>query len=311
MARSFGDYFGAFVVRLVDAFDAAVHYGQPFYVLLATSLITFVSYSFFSGVVHEVRHSSSALVTSGHILFALWLLLNVSFNYYKCIMTNPGCTKDVDSEVILNAVGRYCRWCRKCDAPKPPLAHHCSVCKRCVLKMDHHCPWMANCVGYHNYRYFFLFLLYGWVGAAYSVLMTYRYCINRRLMATLGIREAVNYMMFGQLLSMTLAFSGFLGFSILLGWHVYLVSMGSGTIDAFDNMHRWKESKRTGQPWVNPYDYGFVENWKSTFDVSGRLWFLACLLPPIRGKQGNGYQIPIALAATRQHWRATQGAAAV
>lgn len=35
-------------------------------------------------------------------------------------------------------------WCNKCDAPKPERTHHCSFCGRCVLKMDHHCPWLAN-----------------------------------------------------------------------------------------------------------------------------------------------------------------------
>lgn len=34
------------------------------------------------------------------------------------------------------------RWCRKCEAVKPPRAHHCSLCGTCVLKMDHHCPWV-------------------------------------------------------------------------------------------------------------------------------------------------------------------------
>jgi palmitoyltransferase len=36
------------------------------------------------------------------------------------------------------------KWCRKCWAPKPERAHHCSVCGRCVMKMDHHCPWLAS-----------------------------------------------------------------------------------------------------------------------------------------------------------------------
>ncbi|KAJ6504669.1 DHHC palmitoyltransferase-domain-containing protein [Mycena vitilis] len=52
------------------------------------------------------------------------------------------------------------RWCRKCWGPKPERTHHCSTCGRCVLKMDHHCPWMGGkCIGHRTYPAFLHFLL--------------------------------------------------------------------------------------------------------------------------------------------------------
>ena len=47
-----------------------------------------------------------------------------------------------------------------CHVFKPERCHHCSVCNRCVLNMDHHCPWINNCVGFHNRKIFILLLLY-------------------------------------------------------------------------------------------------------------------------------------------------------
>ncbi len=44
--------------------------------------------------------------------------------------------------------------------PKPIRAHHCSICRNCVMNMDHHCPWLNSCVGFWNRKTFILVLVY-------------------------------------------------------------------------------------------------------------------------------------------------------
>lgn len=62
------------------------------------------------------------------------------------------------------------RECYKCKGVKPPRTHHCSTCGRCVLKMDHHCPWMNNCIGLKNQKSFLLFNMYVMICSAWTVI---------------------------------------------------------------------------------------------------------------------------------------------
>ncbi|XP_051924314.1 zf-DHHC domain-containing protein isoform X2 [Hippocampus zosterae] len=61
--------------------------------------------------------------------------------------------------------------CSRCETYRPPRAHHCRVCQRCIRRMDHHCPWINNCVGELNQKYFIQFLFYTGVASVYATLL--------------------------------------------------------------------------------------------------------------------------------------------
>lgn len=145
---------------IVDNF--VVFIGPAFIVLVVTltSFVVFISY--WIGV--PFYWNKSPTLTCFLIVFGNWILLNYIFHYYMGVTTSPGYPPE--SGLIPEAVSI----CKKCISPKPPRTHHCSVCNRCILKMDHHCPWLNNCVGHWNHRYFFMYMIYTVVGCTFLII---------------------------------------------------------------------------------------------------------------------------------------------
>jgi len=127
-----------------------------------------------------------AYSTINVVLFTVLAVLAVS-SHVRTMLTDPGAvpkgnaTKELIQRLGLQE-GQVVFKCPKCCSIKPERAHHCSVCQRCIRKMDHHCPWVNNCVGENNQKFFVLFTLYIAVISLHALFLSinqFIICINR------------------------------------------------------------------------------------------------------------------------------------
>mmetsp|Transcript_23789 Transcript_23789/g.48748 ORF Transcript_23789/g.48748 Transcript_23789/m.48748 type:complete len:542 (+) Transcript_23789:82-1707(+) len=90
----------------------------------------------------------------------------------RCLRYRIQCNdSDVDNQSTVYHPTPCATYCHKCNMFRPPRAHHCKICQVCVLQMDHHCPWVNNCIGYNNYRSFVLLIFYLATGCIYGSML--------------------------------------------------------------------------------------------------------------------------------------------
>eukprot|EP00644_Phytophthora_capsici_P013622 jgi/Phyca11/117367/e_gw1.33.323.1 len=190
--------------------------------------------------------------------------------YYKVVFTDPGYVTPIVVQRIQDAMQEameggsktppVVNTCRRCKVLKPFRAHHCSFCNRCVLKMDHHCPWVANCVGQGNYKFFFHFVVYAFLALAMCVR-----ALSGPFQAALFMDNAPHGAAdFSALAVVGFVLGGALAISLLgfIAVHSYLLVHGATTIEC----HQYGRTF--------PFNQGWRKNFSEVFGETTKDWLL-------------------------------------
>ena len=169
-----------------------------FYIILVYIIIFIVSFNINYYIVFDFNFS---LILR---LFSLLIFNFFSFmtliTHLKSMFTNPGFVPfnftfndfDISKENFSLLSQQYNLYCNKCKIFRPFRAHHCKICNRCVLKMDHHCFWIFNCVGYYNQKNFYQFLFYATFGDLIAFVILIFVCFEIDFDIEKNVNEKIN-----------------------------------------------------------------------------------------------------------------------
>ncbi|KAL2324828.1 hypothetical protein Fmac_023886 [Flemingia macrophylla] len=254
-------------------------------VLAVLSSIVFTYYSSIFVFLHDWLNLQSSPGTLNAFIYSLFASLTL-FSFFSCLLSDPGHVPSSyapDVEFAKDNVEQ--KKCNKCHAYKPPRTHHCRVCRRCILKMDHHCLWINNCVGYWNYKAFFVFVLYATIASIYSMVIFICSVHHQDWDSIKGSSPLwIFYVTYGLLL-----FILTITLLTLVGWHVYLILHNMTTIEYHEgNRAKWLAMK-SGQSYRHPYNMGAYKNITLILGPNMLKWFCPTAVGHLNPKDGVSF----------------------
>jgi hypothetical protein len=169
----------------------------------------------------------------------------------------------------------WIRWLKS----KPDRCHHCSICNKWILMMDHHCPWLNNCIGFNNYKYFF---------------NTIFYCSISSIMVSATYWEVWGHLIddrdtniFVLYLCSVTYFLAFIFTIVLFGFTLFHIRL---MLTNYTTLEYWEKRRGSESTWsTSPY---YSSKWK--YNISLKLgfdWSIYWLIPfiPPTLPKGRGY----------------------
>ncbi|NWR60262.1 ZDHC5 Palmitoyltransferase, partial [Bucorvus abyssinicus] len=212
----------------------------------------------------------SPVIPAYNAVVFLFVLANFSMATFMDPGIFPRAEEDEDKEddfraplyktVEIKGIQVRMKWCATCRFYRPPRCSHCSGSLRGARsnpsspvltisspheqEFDHHCPWVNNCIGRRNYRYFFLFLLSltTHIMGVFGFGLLY---VLYQVEELSGVRMAVTMVV------MCVAGLFFIPVAGLTGFHVVLVARGRTTNEQVTGKFRGG---------VNPFTNGCCKN---------------------------------------------------
>ncbi|KAM6961225.1 palmitoyltransferase ZDHHC22 [Aplochiton taeniatus] len=245
----------------------------PAYFFTATAVTFILYFSLFIPTIFQGPGAALGLPAALHTALFLFLMLNALGNYTMTLrhpaesegdegipVCSPDCSDSVEVHYLLN--GR----------------HFCKLCKKVILKRDHHCFFTGNCIGNRNMRYFIMFCVYTSGSCLYSLVLGVAFLTVEY---SLSFQNPLTFLTLLPLSTADFFLGGTSGLQFFLVLMLY-VWLGIGLVSAGFCCQQVLLVAR-GQTWCLVKRGRLVENrspWRSNLsEVFGTRWLLGLFLP--------------------------------
>lgn len=163
----------------------------------------------------------------------------------------------LQTKIRVNEVEIPLKYCHTCKIIREVRSFHCDICGFCIKKhgiynndLDHHCPFVSNCIGENNLHKFFIFLIGVYIHSANVFIISLVIFIDNRYNDIWNYKDFINIFV--------IAYTAIINITILIMvlMQTYLISVNKTT----------NECCRGKLTETNPFDKNCSENWKEVFD---------------------------------------------
>ncbi|KAK1134912.1 hypothetical protein K0M31_007678 [Melipona bicolor] len=202
----------------------------------------------------------------GAVNFILFFCLSGStlFHFISAIYEGPGFLplkwmpeKATDTQ--------YLQYCFVCEGYKAPRSHHCRKCGRCIMKMDHHCPWINNCVGYYNHCHFTAFLASAVAGCCVSTFTLVSWVMTVLSLKPLSFPPPSIFILILVIFSIGLSIGVILAVGTLLYFQLLSIIKNRTEIEAWISEKAHYRRFGTRDKFIYPYSKGWRFNLQQVF----------------------------------------------
>lgn len=170
--------------------------------------------------------------------------------------------KNTQGDISIDCPFKFCEHCKDL---KPLRAHHCAICQSCIFKMDHHCPWINNCVGQNNQRFFILFLTWILIGCVFILITSLPIYMNlNKINMKMHSSRKISEFNFVVILCM----AGSVILIFFTSWNWFLILRGNTTIEYWSPSYKPSKNRYTV---INDFSMGWEDNFFMVFGTKNIL----------------------------------------